>query len=151
MSERREPLVMVGVDGSQNSKDALRWAVAHAAAVSGRVHAVMCWEWSRNPFNMGTTGTASGMVTPEELAREKLDEILRETLGDTPPVRVNARVEQGAPAHVLVELSDDAETVVVGTRGYGGFKNALLGSVSTQVVQYARCTVVVVRAEGDTA
>ncbi|MGW2480764.1 universal stress protein [Streptomyces sp. NPDC001571] len=149
MNEARKPLVMVGVDGSRNSMDALRWAVEHAASIEGRVHAVMCWEWSRNPLGMGTTGLASGMVSPEEMAREKLAEVIQEALGDRPVVPVHPRVMQGSPAHVLVEVSQDARTMVVGTRGYGGFKNALLGSVSQQVVQYAHCTVAVVRASTD--
>ncbi len=59
------------------------------------------------------------------------------------------RVEQGSPAQVLVDASKEADLTVVGTRGYGGFKGALLGSVSQQVVQYSAGTVVIVREGAD--
>lgn len=58
MSQATEPLIVVGVDGSNHSKEALRWAVRQATLVGGRVRAVMSWEWSTNPFSLG--GPADG-------------------------------------------------------------------------------------------
>ncbi|MCX5193040.1 universal stress protein [Streptomyces sp. NBC_00249] len=144
MSELVEPLIVVGVDGSNHSKEALRWAVAQAKATGGRVHAVMSWEWNTNPFAVGTGGEEE-LVTAETAARRKLSDTVAEAVGTSPGVPVFRRVEQGSPGQVLVEASQEAELTVVGTRGYGGIKGALLGSVSQQVVQYAASTVVVVR------
>ncbi|WP_079406778.1 universal stress protein [Streptomyces sp. 3211] len=148
MSERTiEPLIVVGVDGSNHSKEALRWAVAQAAMTGGRVHAVMAWEWNRNPFAIGPTAAEAEAVTAEEAARRKLADTVAAAVGTSPGVPVFRRVEQGSPAQVLVDASKEADLTVVGTRGYGGFKGALLGSVSQQVVQYSAGTVVIVREE----
>ncbi|MFI8265454.1 MULTISPECIES: universal stress protein [unclassified Streptomyces] len=147
MSETIEPLIVVGVDGSNHSKEALRWAVAQAKAIGGRVHAVMSWQWNTNPFAVGT-GTPDELVDAEETARRRLADTVASAVGTSPGVPVFRRIEQGSPAQVLVDASKEADLTVVGTRGYGGFKGALLGSVSQQVVQYATSTVVVVR-EGD--
>ncbi|MFZ3474096.1 universal stress protein [Streptomyces sp. 4.24] len=147
MSQNTEPLIVVGVDGSNHSKQALRWGVAQAKAIGGRVHAVMSWEWNTNPF--GVSPSVQGeLVSAEEAARQKLADTVAEAVGTSPGVPVFRRVEQGAPAQVLVEASKEAALTVVGTRGYGGIKGALLGSVSQQVVQYAASTVVVVRENG---
>ncbi|MGW6398619.1 universal stress protein [Streptomyces sp. NPDC055134] len=155
MSQATEPLIVVGVDGSNHSKEALRWAVRQATLVGGRVHAVMSWEWSTNPFSLG--GPSDGdavaggreLLSPEETSRVKLIDIVTETVGESPPVPVHSRIVQGPAAKVLVEASGAAELLVVGTRGYGGFKGALLGSVSQQVTQHAHCSVVVVRHKSD--
>ncbi|MFI5760958.1 universal stress protein [Streptomyces sp. NPDC051563] len=147
MSENTEPLIVVGVDGSNHSKQALRWAVAQAKAIGGRVHAVMSWEWNTNPFAVSASEQAE-LVHAEDAARQKLADTVAEAVGTSPGVPVFRRVEQGSPAQVLVEASKEAALTVVGTRGYGGIKGALLGSVSQQVVQYAASTVVVVREDG---
>ncbi|MFE4635548.1 universal stress protein [Streptomyces sp. NPDC056773] len=144
MSQNTEPLIVVGVDGSNHSKQALRWAVAQAKAIGGRVHAVMSWEWNTNPFAV-SAAEQSELVHAEDAARQKLADTVAEAVGTSPGVPVFRRVEQGSPAQVLVEASKEAELTVVGTRGYGGVKGALLGSVSQQVVQYAASSVVVVR------
>lgn len=153
MSEHTiEPLIVVGVDGSNHSKEALRWAVEQARMVGGRVHAVMAWEWNRNPFAVGSAAAQVAedeVVTAEEAARRKLADTVATTVGTSPGVPVFRRVEQGSPAQVLVDAAKEADLTVVGTRGYGGFKGALLGSVSQQVVQYAASTVVVVREGAD--
>ncbi|WP_424215908.1 universal stress protein (plasmid) [Streptomyces sp. BI20] len=149
MVERAESLIVVGVDGSQHSKAALRWAVAQARLTGSRVHAVMSWEWNTNPFQVGSAaGAGEEPLTVEHAARARLAQSVTEAVGEVTDVTVRQRVVQGPPARVLVEASEGATTTVVGTRGYGGFKGALLGSVSQQVVQYAPCTVVIVREDG---
>ncbi|WP_308345405.1 universal stress protein [Streptomyces sp. ISL-94] len=149
MSEHTiEPLIVVGVDGSNHSKEALRWGVAQAKMTGGRVHAVMAWEWNTHPFAIGRgtgDGAESEAVTAEKTARRKLADTVAAAVGTSPGVPVFRRVEQGSPAQVLVDASKEADLTVVGTRGYGGFKGALLGSVSQQVVQYSTSSVVVVR------
>jgi nucleotide-binding universal stress UspA family protein len=155
VSQATEPLIVVGVDGSKHSKEALRWAVRQATLVGGRVHAIMSWEWSTNPFSLGgpadggTAAVGRELSSPEETSRVRLIDVVTETVGESPPVPVHSRMVQGPPAKVLVEASGAADLLVVGTRGYGGFKGALLGSVSQQVTQHAHCTVVVVRHKSD--
>ncbi|APU43195.1 MULTISPECIES: universal stress protein [unclassified Streptomyces] len=147
-----EPLIVVGVDGSGHSRRAVRWAVEQARLIGGRVHAVMAWDWNRNPFALGMAEAQFAeqvASTAEEAARRKLADTVTAAVGASPGVPVFRRVEQGPPAQILVDASKEAELMVVGTRGYGGFKGALLGSVSQQVVQYAACTVVVVRESRD--
>jgi len=68
-----------------------------------------------------------------------------EELGENPPVKVQPVAKEGNPARILIDMSADADLLVVGTRGHGGFAGLLLGSVSQHVAAYARCTVVVVR------
>jgi nucleotide-binding universal stress UspA family protein len=155
VSQATEPLIVVGVDGSKHSKEALRWAVRQATLVGGRVHAIMSWEWSTNPFSLGgpadggTAAVGRELSSPEETSRVRLIDVVTETVGESPPVPVHSRMVQGPPAKVLVEASGAADLLVVGTRGYGGFKGALLGSVSQQVTQHAHCSVVVVRHKSD--
>jgi nucleotide-binding universal stress UspA family protein len=155
VSQATEPLIVVGVDGSKHSKEALRWAVRQATLVGGRVHAIMSWEWSTNPFSLGgpadggTAAVGRELSSPEETSRVRLIDVVTETVGESPPVPVHSRMVQGPPAKVLVEASGAADLLVVGTRGYGGFKGALLGSVSQQVTQHAHCSIVVVREKTD--
>jgi nucleotide-binding universal stress UspA family protein len=80
-----------------------------------------------------------------ENAEAMLQKTLNEVLGDSPSVSVDARVAEGNAAKVLVDLSREADLLVVGCRGHGGFAGLLLGSVSQQVVAHAQCSVVVVR------
>jgi nucleotide-binding universal stress UspA family protein len=80
-----------------------------------------------------------------EGAAAALEETLREVGADTDGVAIERRVDQGAPAAVLVEESRGADLLVVGSRGHGGFAQLLLGSVSQQCAQHAFCPVVIVR------
>ena len=71
--------------------------------------------------------------------------MIKEELGEAPPVSVKAHVRQGRPAKVLIDESEGADLLVVGHRGHGGFAGLVLGSVSQHVVAYAKCPVTVVR------
>jgi nucleotide-binding universal stress UspA family protein len=152
VSEQQEAVLprryVVGVDGSEASIDALRWAVAEAKAHGGGdVRAVLVWEV---PYGGLATSMAQGpyglpnTTILEEEASLRLQSCI-EALGDTSAAEVRAEVLEGQPASVLLELSHKADLVVVGSRGHGGFASLLLGSVSAQVVQHAHCSVVVVR------
>ena len=72
-------------------------------------------------------------------------ETIQDVLGEDPPVLVHPQVKEGHAAELLIGLSEDADLLVVGSRGFGGFAGMLLGSVSQHVAAYAKCTVVVVR------
>ncbi len=86
-------------------------------------------------------------VVPDESQRtaDELIQVIKEELGEEPPVLVQPRVMQGRPAKVLIEESANADLLVVGKRGHGGFAGLVLGSVSQHVAAYAKCPVAVVR------
>jgi nucleotide-binding universal stress UspA family protein len=82
---------------------------------------------------------------PSHRSAEELLTDIKEVLGEDPPVLVQPRVKQGNPAKVLIEESANADLLVVGKRGHGGFAGLVLGSVSQHVAAYAKCPVAVVR------
>ncbi|PRZ33571.1 nucleotide-binding universal stress UspA family protein [Antricoccus suffuscus] len=133
--------IVVGVDGSGASVDAIKWAVAQAALTGASVEAIICWSV---PVSFGVAMGAVETVDWESNSHEILDAALSEAIGDSGAVVTKKNV-QGHPADVLVEASKGAELVVVGSRGHGGFVGAVLGSVSSHVVAHARCPVVVTR------
>jgi nucleotide-binding universal stress UspA family protein len=82
---------------------------------------------------------------PAEQAAEDLVEVIKEELGENPPVLALPRAKEGNAAEVLIAESAAADLLVVGTRGHGGFAGLVLGSVSQHVAAYAQCPVTVVR------
>jgi nucleotide-binding universal stress UspA family protein len=80
-----------------------------------------------------------------ETAKELLMETIRDVLGEDPPVLVHSQAKEGNAAKLLIDLSEDADVLIVGSRGHGRFAGLLLGSVSQHVADHAKCTVVVVR------
>ena len=135
------PVIVIGVDGSEPSKDALRWAAKQAELTGAELHAVTAW---RFPPTYGYPVDYSDVDFAAQ-ARKTLVEVVAETLGQTPPVPVTARVIEGHPAAVLIDASRSADLRVVGSRGRGAFTGILLGSVSQQCVLHATCPVLVVR------
>jgi nucleotide-binding universal stress UspA family protein len=134
------PRIVVGVDGSAASVEALRWAVTQAELTSATIRAIATW---RAPDEGGIAFYAAE-IDWVDLTQRSLDIAVKEAgLGDRQDVE--AVVLEGVPAHVLVEESRDAQLLVVGTRGHGGFAGLLLGSTSTYVIAHATCPVVVVR------
>lgn len=134
--------IVVGADGSDGSKGALRWAARQAARTGAVVEAVIAWEWPAF-FGMAT-GITEGF-DPPGIAGRVLDNAIREALGENFPAGLRTRVTEGRAGQVLVDASRDAELLVVGTRGRGGLADAFLGSVSTYCVHHAQCPVVVIR------
>ena len=132
--------VVVGVDGSPDSLEALRWGAEYAGRVEAPLHALAVYELPTPPGPMAMRGFQDS-ETLEKDVRAMLTEAVRSALG--PEAQVTERVERGHPGHNLVEASHDAQLVVVGSRGHGGFAGMLLGSVSQQCVTRARCPVIV--------
>lgn len=137
--------IVVGVDGSEPGKDALSWAARQARLTGADLHAVGAWDL---PVGYGFAPDDS-WTDLSARARDELDATIAQVLGDVPDLQVIARVEQGHPAEVLVETSRGADLLVVGSRGRGTFKGALLGSVSQHCAQQATCPVLIVRAENE--
>jgi nucleotide-binding universal stress UspA family protein len=140
------PGIVVGVDGSPNSERALAWAMQEAA-IRGvpltvlAIHPVPKSYWG----NIPVVGPAD-VPQLEELRRavEEMTQRAASSLGDAKPASINTRAVNGFPVQELLAASHDADMLVVGSRGGGGFARLLLGSVSSQVVQHATCPVVVV-------
>ncbi|HEX5365141.1 MAG TPA: universal stress protein [Acidimicrobiales bacterium] len=137
--------VVVGVDGSEASDAALRWALADAACRKGRVEVVHAWE---TMVEYGPVlGTVPEDVSAIEAAAERLvDEVVAAARPVAPDVPVERTVVCGEPASTLLNAAKGADLVVVGRRGRGGFARLLLGSVSEHVARHASTTVVVVPA-----
>jgi nucleotide-binding universal stress UspA family protein len=138
-SELATPLIVVGVDGSPESLKAVDWAVGHAKATGGTVELVMCWA---HPVSYGLPLNVKGLDL-EARAREVLEKATADI--DLPHERLHTTVVNAAAPTELVRRSEDADLIVVGPRGHGGFAELLLGSVSAYCVHHAQCPVVVVR------
>ncbi|MFH8342331.1 universal stress protein [Streptomyces sp. AM6-12] len=137
------PRIVVGVDGSPSSFEAVRWAVRYAALVGGVAEAVAAWEV---PL-YGWSAPAVDMYMDEEATLEQMTRELTEVLGADAAAEVRTRMAHGNPADILLRAAEGAEVLVVGSRGRGGFARALLGSVSQRVAAHAPCPVVIVRSE----
>ena len=131
--------VIVGVDSSDASKRALRWAADYAVAMKAPLEAVAVWEM---PATYGWVTTLEH-PDPDTYALAGLGAVVAEVVGESPAVTTT--VERGHAAQVLVKASKRADLLVVGSRGRGGFAGLLLGSVSQYCVQHAHCPVVVFR------
>jgi nucleotide-binding universal stress UspA family protein len=137
--------IVVGVDGSPGSRRALTWAAAEAADHRADLVVLNVWEHTLMP-PAGSVSVSEHQTTDEsQRTADDLVQVIKEELGEQPPVLVQPRIKQGRPAKVLIEESHGADLLVVGNRGHGGFAGLVLGSVSQHVAAYAQCPVVVVR------
>ena len=137
--------VVVGVDGSTPSHKALAWAAAEASDHRADLVVVNAWEHTIPPPTGSVSVSERYVPDPSQRTTDDLLQVIREELGENPPVLVQAQVKQGRPAKVLIEDSAGADLLVVGQRGHGGFAGLVLGSVSQHVAAYAKCPVTVVR------
>ncbi|MHB9847855.1 universal stress protein [Streptomyces krungchingensis] len=140
--------IVVGVDGSDSSKRALRWAVRQAELTDGVVEAVTAWDFPQFHGALGwLPPSSSDEAALEGRARKELRETVEEIVGSQPTVEVRSDVRYGTPASVLLHAAREADLLVVGSRGLGGFSGLLLGSVAQHCTQHAACPVVVIRGE----
>jgi nucleotide-binding universal stress UspA family protein len=147
--------IVVGVDGSPASQQALHWAIGEAEMRRAPVQVVYVYEHSPAWQVYGYGAEVPAAITREELeesaaaAQERARLLVTRMLDGVDHTAVHTEVvvhEDRRPARGLVDLSADADLLVIGTRGRGGFAGLLLGSVSQQVVQHAECPVVVIPA-----
>ncbi|OAI55336.1 hypothetical protein AYO48_03820 [Gaiella sp. SCGC AG-212-M14] len=144
---RQAPAIVVGIDGSNGSSEALRWAIAEARLRSVPVRAVHAWSYSQPlvpsfvgyPYSAESFGNA---IDDRWQAQQRLERATSELGDDHEIERV---VVEGPAGQALIDAVGEADVLVVGTRGHGGFTNLLLGSVSQQCAQHAPCPVVIVR------
>jgi nucleotide-binding universal stress UspA family protein len=138
--------ITVGIDGSGHSSRALEWAakeavVRHAPLTVLTVHSVPQSGWTGNPVVLPQD---SDDLRKEQHAAEELTAKVTGHLGEAQPASVTVRAIIGFPAQELIDASREADILVVGSRGGGGFGRVVGGSVSSQVVHHAHCPVVVV-------
>jgi nucleotide-binding universal stress UspA family protein len=132
--------IVVGVDGSEASVEALRQAQRLAVPLSATVVALACWDYP--PVYDGYV--AVGIDDFDVRAGEILAEAVVKAFGPDAPANVETRLVQGHPRHMLIEESKTADMLVLGRRGRGGFGGLLLGSVSSACVAHAHCPVLIV-------
>jgi nucleotide-binding universal stress UspA family protein len=136
--------IVVGVDGSDSSRAALRWALEQAKVVGAELEAVLAFSFELAWIDVGSDYQATWIEEATQRAREQLHGVLDEVVPEPRPVAVHPLVVEGSPATVLVDVARSADLLVVGARGRGGFAGLLLGSVSQRCVERASCPVVVV-------
>jgi nucleotide-binding universal stress UspA family protein len=138
--------IVVGVDGSEGGAAALEFAVGEAARRDALLRIVSAWQ-------IPATAYGSGFAPPLDAetfdafrvrAGQVADDAVTAVKKLQPELHVEALTVSGQPAEAILDQGADAELIVVGRRGLGGFKSLLLGSVSQQVVHHAGCPVVVV-------
>jgi len=138
--------VVVGTDGSEGSRHALRYAADEARAHGASLTVLMAYSVPAPPVGIG-------MVQPpvrdehgwQDDAETLLRETVRQTIDEDADLKVTREAVEGPAARALIEASHGADLLVVGTRGHGGFAGMLLGSVSQHLAAHAACTVAVVR------
>lgn len=133
--------IAVGVDDSPGGRAALEWALAESRQWGATLEVVLAWSYLVQPVSEFRPDF------DEDAAREVLDAILADH--DTAGVDLQPRIINDLPVQALLHVAQDADLVVVGARGLGGFTGLLLGSVSQQVATHAPCPVVVVRQPAD--
>jgi nucleotide-binding universal stress UspA family protein len=139
--------ILVGTDGSDGSRAAVRWAAREAErrdALLRVVHA-FDWEWHAARYTVGSEYL--------DVARQHADAVIAnatdEARGVAPAIHIKADAVIGNPVPQLLDSAADADLLVVGNRGRGGFASLLLGSVSQRLALHASCPVVVVRGDSD--
>jgi nucleotide-binding universal stress UspA family protein len=137
------PLVVAGVDGSPEAMVALEFAIEEARLRRAKLRVIYAYAVVST-----LTGSTGEELYPQlEASARSVLEHVAESAPSTEGVDVSWVAEPGNPAEVLIEASKEATLLVVGSRGIGGFRGLVVGSVSTQCVHHANCPVLVVRKE----
>ncbi len=137
--------IVVGVDGSENSRHALEWAAAEATLRGAHLHIVSSWE-----FPMVVASEVVWVVPLSndaliQAAAERADRLIHQLALDPNVVHYDVITPEGRAGVELVRIAEDADLLVVGSRGEGAAHELLLGSVSNYCVHHSRCPVVIIR------
>ena len=142
--------VVVGIDGSDGGQRAIRFALNEARLRHVPLHVVMAYDLPWQTYNAVPGLDVEQLMTDlREDAQRRLRDAVEAVSGESSGVQVTSEAIEGGPAQVLVARSAAAALLVVGSRGLGGFRGLLLGSVGHQCAQHARCPVVIVPAPHD--
>ncbi|MCL4312991.1 MAG: universal stress protein [Actinobacteria bacterium] len=137
--------IVVGVDGSEGSIEALVWAIEEAQVRQWELQAVTAWQ---SPYDYYYGEMPIVVVSDAEILEQvnkQLDTAIDKATSLSPSLtHIERLIVEGSPAEVLCDLSRSVDLLVVGSRGHGGFAGLLLGSVSTQCAQHSECPVVIV-------
>ncbi|MGD1011194.1 MAG: universal stress protein [Acidimicrobiales bacterium] len=136
-----ERFIVVGVDGSEPSIEALKWAATQARLTGAALRVMTTWEV---PTGNGWTPMFPVDYDPEAMARHGLEEAITAALGPDPDIPLERIVEGGHAAPALLAAAKGAELLVVGNRGHGAFVGMLIGSVPEHIMRHAPCAVVIV-------
>jgi nucleotide-binding universal stress UspA family protein len=138
--------IVVGVDGSEHSDRALEWAIQEAKLRDARVHVVSVWHVPALVYG-GPGFTPQIETSIDETFKEVANEAVESAAEKAREagVDVDIEVEHGQTVDRLLEAAEDADMLVVGSRGHGGFAGLMLGSVSAQCAHHAPCPLVIVR------
>lgn len=142
-----EPRIVVGVDGSRDSLEALRWALRIARAEHAGIDVVGAWESPSTDAWSGVPPVARLENEVEKSVTDAVDEVF----GPDRPAYLHVVIREGHPVRVLLNASAEALMLIVGSRGHGGFAGLLLGSVSARVAELAPCPVLVVHSDRTSA
>jgi nucleotide-binding universal stress UspA family protein len=134
-------LIVVGVDGSESSIDALRWAAGQARLTGAEVEVIATWEY---PTSLGWAPAWPPDWDPAGEASKALKEIVDKVVGPDADIEVRQRVLEGNAALALVSAARHADLLVVGSRGHGAFAGMLLGSVSEHCATHCPCPVLII-------
>ena len=140
--EKRFNRIVVGIDGSSSSDDAVEWAANQAKLTGSNLEVLSAWEW---PASYGWAVPIPSDFDPRVEATNQVDRVVKGVRDEFPDVAIHTHVVEGHPAPTLVEASHEADLLVVGSSGHGEFTGMLLGSVSDYVAHHAHCPVVILR------
>lgn len=140
------PGIIVGIDGSAHSRRALEWAISEAAMRHAPLTVITVHQLVRGFASTAVQypGDADLTDAARKAAQEETDTVLAEFAAEARPSEVTVRAVEGVPAEEILRAGADADMIVVGFRGAGGFRQLLMGSVSFQVSHHARCPVVII-------
>ncbi|QFU89635.1 universal stress protein [Amycolatopsis sp. YIM 10] len=134
--------IVVGVDGSEVSAVALRWAVGEGARSGRAVRALHAWTY--DPLRGTQTSPPVSAHEARVAQRQGLEKLVSALVGDEPAATIRYELAEDTPANALVRASRTAAMLVLGSHGYGRLLQLLLGSVSTQCLREATCPVVII-------
>ncbi len=141
-------VIVVGFDGSESAQNALSWARDEAQQRNGEIRLVTAWSKPPMSWFPAVLETAAGEIVSQDSPQQIAERLQAEALkiaSSGGAAATGQVVHSDSPASAIIDAAKDADLVIVGSRGHGGFRGLRLGSVSHQVISHAECPVLVVR------